>query len=640
MAGKIFSPGVKPSVLELAAADRSLAGTPRRLTPSPKKTESVGAKAALGSGLRARAPHLSAPTKSGGVALFKAAEVSAQADIELATKLRKYLSKSTGDVLSDTQVAYLVKNLKAAPKVGEKTVQLLLHLLEHARAKDPGAWRKLFGALQKHAAPLRSILTVERTVTVLHNLAGKLGAHGKIGIEDANKLMALGLLQEIPDLDVRRALEDVRRFYPITKSASELMGITLRATPIAPPKPWTFFFYMASENNLEPYALKDVNDMERAISKIAKFANVVVLTDGGLVSKDDEDLGPVPAKAWPSRTRLLLIEPEEGPADEAIISREIPIPHDHPLGLRFQDGKGELNLGAGPTLKASLDFVMDGFPSDSFFMSVWSHGLAWKGAGEDTSTVKDGDLLRPDEIKAALSDLKRSIDVMGFDACLMANSGVGLLLSELGVGYMIGSEELLDATGWGYKTVFESLAKAEAKSGKLTPESLAHTLVDHASGTTLSAVRLADAGAIWDRIEDLGKTLMASGGRANPKLQALFEALPRYGTNGIDPESGSKEPVDEDEGLVDVVHLCRELKAEFGENSAIGKAAATLEKQTLAATRHKNQPSEYYPGIEDRSHGLTLYLPKEASDFSPKYVGSISPWKDRAPSWVKLIRGQ
>lgn len=634
MEGRFGLKGLKPVSLAAPPA----ASLPPTGAKSPKKLDTYAGKGPAASS-RARGPHLSAISKAGGVALFQAQQADAQADVELVNRLRKHLAKAPGEVLSGPQVAYLVKNLKAAPAVGEKTVQLLLHLLEHARAAEPSDWRKIFGALAKHADSLRALLDPERTVSVLHNLAGKLGSFGKIGIEDANKLLALGLVQAIPDLDVRRALEDVRRFYPITKSANELMGATLRATPVAPKRPWTFFIYMASENNLEPYGRKDVNDMERAIAQLAKLANVVVLTDGGMVSKEDPDVGPVPAEAWPSRTRLLLIEPDDGPADGAIVSREIPIPHDSALGQLFADGQGELNLGAGPTLKASLDFVMDGLPSDNFFLSVWSHGLAWKGAGEDTSTVKDGDLLRPAELQSALSNPKRPIDVMGFDACLMANSGVGLLLAELGVGYLIGSQELLDATGWGYKKVFEALAEAGAKAGMLSPQTLAHTLVDTASGTTLSAVRLADAGAIWDRIEDLGKALLAKGGRQNEALQEIIEGLPRYGTNGIDPESDSKEPIDDDEGLVDVVHLCRTLTQHYGAGSAIGQAAAALEKQTQAATRFKNEPSEYYPGIEDRSHGLTLYLPKHASDFEPKYVSSVSPWKDRAPSWVKLIRG-
>lgn len=639
MGGRLRSPGLHLAGPKAAGAAPELPQAAPAAAKTSKKTDSYLGSSA-GPVHRSRAPHLSAPTKSGGVALFQAKQTSAQADLELATKLRKYLSKAPGDVISGPQAAYLVKNLKSAPQVGEETVQLLLHLLEHARAADPSDWRKIFGALSKHADALRSILDVERTVSVLHGLAGKLGAYGKIGVEDANKLLALGLLQKIPDLDVRRALEDVRRFYPITKTASELMGATLRATPIAEARPWTFFIYMASENNLEPYALKDVNDMERAIRKLSKLANVVVLTDGGLVSKEDPDVGPVPAKAWPSRTRLLLIEPDDGPSDGAIVSREIPIPHDSPLGQLFGEGKGELNLGAGPTLKHSLDFVMDGLQSDNFFLSVWSHGLAWKGAGEDTSTVKDGDLLRPAELQFALSNPKRPIDVMGFDACLMANSGISLLLSQLGVGHLIGSQELLDATGWGYQKVFEALADAGAKAGMLSPKTLAHTLVDTASGTTLSAVDLANAGAIWDRIEDLGKALLAQGGRKDAKLRKLVEGLPRYGTNGIDPESSSKEPVDEDEGLVDVVHTCRALQAAYGMGSDIGKAAAALEKQVQAATRYKNEPSEYYPGIEDRSHGLTLYLPKKASDFEPQYVSESAPWKDRAPSWVKLIRGK
>lgn len=555
-------------------------------------------------------------------------------DAALVQRLRKRLGKEKGDEISDADARYLVNALRRAPAIGARTVQLLLHLAQLATLERPERWQEIFDTLKKKC-DLDAHLPPEKIVTALHRIADNLSKYRKLDADAVAKLLALGTVRGVPTIPVRRALESVRRLHPMTVEASKTFASRLSELPFAEPKPWTFLFYVASENNLEPYAVEDINDMERAFGEIAKFANVVVLADGGVVSKEDEDLGPAPERNWSGKSRLLLISEDSGPGDEAIVSRSIPVPEDTDLGALLKKGKGELNLGKGETLKAVVDFVQEGIPSDHMFFSVWSHGLAWKGVAEDDQRGGK-DLIRPHEMVAALSDLKQPIDVMGFDACLMANSGVGFLLSSLGVKYMIGSEELLDATGWGYANVFRGFAEAAGADGELSPERLAHTLVDVANGTTLSAVRLDDAEAIWSKLDGLGEALLAEGGRTNEKIQTLLEELPRYGSFGVD--ASEEEKALGDENVVDVIHLCNRLEETFGADSDIGKAAVALRETTADATHYKNQPSESYPGIEDRSYGLTTYLPRTGDEFAKNYLGRGAVWRDAAPKWIELLK--
>lgn len=555
-------------------------------------------------------------------------------DVALVGRLRARLGKEKGDQLSDADARYLVNALRRAPSIGARTVELLLHLAELATLEKPERWQEIFDTLKKKC-DLDAHLPPEKVVTALHRIADSLSMYRKLDSDAVTKLLALGTVRGIPTIPERRALETVRRLHPMTVEASKTFATRLRDIPLAEPKPWTFLFYMASENDLEPFAIKDVNDMERAFGDIAKIANVVVLADGGVVSKEDEDLGPAPERNWSGKSRLLLISEDEGPGDGAIVSRTIPVPEDTDLGALLKKGRGELNLGKGETLKAVVDFVQNGVPSDHFFFSVWSHGLAWKGIAEDNERGRS-DLIRPHEMAEALSDLKQPIDVMGFDACLMANSGVAMLLSKLGVKYMIGSEELLDATGWGYEKVFRGFADRTEGDGKLTPESLAHTLVDVASGTTLSAVRLDDAGAIWSKLDALGEALLAAGGRANEEIQTLIAELPRYGSFGVD--ASEEDQALGDENVVDVIYLCKRLEETFGADSDIGKAATALRETTEAATHYKNEASESYPGIEDRSYGLTTYLPRTGEEFATHYLGRGAVWKDAAPKWIELLK--
>jgi len=565
------------------------------------------------------------------IARFRAAQKHLHADASLVAKLRKRLTKDKGTEIGEADAQYLVRTLKRADVIGERTLELLFHLLEHAQLPDPKLWSDVFDAVAAKA-DLPTSLPVDRVVAKVHELADALSEHQPLGEVEVTKLLALGTVRGIPSIRTRRALESVRKLRPMTKAAARLFATELSSIPLAPPKPWTFFVYMSSENNLEPWAVDDLNAMERTFAKIAPFANVVVLADGGVLCENDEDLGPAPAKNWVSSTRMLLIEPDEGPGDGAVISETVPVPEDTPLGALLSKHKGELNLGEADTLAAAVDFVQERLPSDHFFMNVWSHGLAWKGAAEDAQNGEDdSDMLAAKDIQQGLAKPRRKIDVMGFDACLMANSGVSLLLSKLGVDHLIGSEELLDATGWGYDNVFNGLAETFAKAEQLSPAALARTVVDVANATTISTVDLKGAERIWDKLDGLGAALLEAGGRTNPALQQIIEALPRYGSYGVDAEPDQAG----DEDVVDIVHMCKTLEAGFG--GEIAKAAKDLREATLAVTHHKNMASESYPGIEDRSYGLTTYLPRAGADFDPKYVGDGAVWKDAAPKWLALL---
>lgn len=557
----------------------------------------------------------------------------ASEDVALAGRLRKRLSKKNGDDVSDENASYMVNALRRAPAIGENTVRLLFSMLEHAKLENPERWAEMFDAVRKKCPNLDEILPPERVVTVVHELADKLDRHKKLDDEAVMKLLALGTVRGIPNIRTRRALEAIRRVHPMTQSADKLMKTRLADIPIAPKKPWTIFIYMASENNLESYAVNDIEDMEKTFAKIAPFANVVVLADGGVVNDEDKSLGPQPANNWSSKSRLILIE--EAEKNGQVMSRTIPVPYDSPLGELMSKGKGELNLASPDTLTAAYDFVHKGIPSDKTFFSVWSHGLAWKGIAEDTGGGAK-DMLRPHELLHAFGQAERVPDVMGFDACLMSNSGVTALLDELGVEYLVGSEELLDAEGWGYHRVFDAFADAHKAGGdKLTPEALAHSIVDKAHGTTLSAVRVGAASKIWGGLDKLGEALMAAGGRNNPEIQELVETLPRYGSYGVD--ASEEDQALGDEEVVDVIHMCKELQAKFP-NSDIATAAARLEEITDGATHHKNMPSPSYPGIEDYSYGLTTYLPRKSDAFATHYLGRGAVWKDQAPTWINFLK--
>lgn len=82
----------------------------------------------------------------------------------------------------------------------------------------------------------------------------------------------------------------------------------------------------------------------------------------------------------------------------------------------------------------------------------WDHGGGWTGMGADETNDEDG--LGIDEIAQGLDEGMAAagvstLDLLGFDACLMATYEVASTLAPY-ADYMVASEELEPGHGWNY----------------------------------------------------------------------------------------------------------------------------------------------------------------------------------------------
>ena len=118
-------------------------------------------------------------------------------------------------------------------------------------------------------------------------------------------------------------------------------------------------------------------------------------------------------------------------------------------------------------------------------------GIRYVSNDDDT-----GDKLYNREIQDVLAQLvkKKKVDVIGFDACLMAMIETGYALRNTGV-VLVGSEELKPGAGWNYERWLRPLADdpaahAAADLGKLLVSAYRDEYGDR-DDTTLSAVNLA-----------------------------------------------------------------------------------------------------------------------------------------------------
>ena len=116
----------------------------------------------------------------------------------------------------------------------------------------------------------------------------------------------------------------------------------------------------------------------------------------------------------------------------------------------------ERDFGSGATFRWFLEEIHARFPSDHLLVVGWDHGSGWQYfSWDDTSNNR---ILLP-ELRKAIADAGVPIDILGFDACNMADADVTYELASTGlVGHFVASEETIDQDGYPYDDMFTPLA--------------------------------------------------------------------------------------------------------------------------------------------------------------------------------------
>jgi len=190
---------------------------------------------------------------------------------------------------------------------------------------------------------------------------------------------------------------------------------------------WTFMVYLDADNNLDPAGIDDISEMQ-AVGSTDKV-NVVVLFD-----------------RWHKAcgfngTEILYIH--EG--------------WNETVWGGWSD-EYELNMGDPKTLTWFIDYTVKNYPAERYALILWDHGGNWEGICWDWT---DDDYLTIEEVKEALANSKiKKVDLLGFDACLMASIEVAYTMELSGkVGAMVASEELVPWDGYPYDMILKDLMK-------------------------------------------------------------------------------------------------------------------------------------------------------------------------------------
>jgi len=218
--------------------------------------------------------------------------------------------------------------------------------------------------------------------------------------------------------------------------------------PSAEAGSWTVLSYSIADTDLEPYMMDDIDEMGEVGTQ--EHLNIVALVDRAADYSSDPVLG---LDDW---VGAKLIEVTEGGGD-------------------VLEEMGDINTGDPAVLADFIARGIDAYPADNYALIISDHGASWPGVGADESS--DYDSLDLAEISSGIADGLEGagiekLDLLGFDACLMATYEVASALAPL-ADRMLASQELEPGHGWDYTAL-----QVVPDNGGVDADQLSGALID------------------------------------------------------------------------------------------------------------------------------------------------------------------
>ena len=311
-----------------------------------------------------------------------------------------------------------------------------------------------------------------------------------------------------------------------------------------PKKPWTVLVWIAGDNNLDIFGLKDMKEMKKVgstagLNIVTQFDRAgssgtrrYFLRKGTSLSADIvQSLGETNTgdpqvaidfftwgiRNYPSDRLMIVIWNHGSGIDETDLYRRA-----KKQGLRVyrRDHDGDVP-------RQRLRTMASGRFRRALFSTTVDRGIRTRGIAYDDT---NRDFLDNAELKRVLQKTAkaagRPIDVFGMDACLMNMVEVTYQLRGL-VGHIVASQELEPGDGWPYDRILGDIAaKPTTRGGDIAKKITARYLASYtaADGVTTAAVDVGRVDAVAKAVDTLAGACIAVLGD-DGEYAALNKAL-------------------------------------------------------------------------------------------------------------------
>ncbi|MCK4223613.1 MAG: DNRLRE domain-containing protein [candidate division Zixibacteria bacterium] len=382
---------------------------------------------------------------------------------------------------------------------------------------------------------------------------------------------------------------------------------------------WTILVYMCADNTLEQFAMQDLNEME----EIGSSSDVKLI-----VQVDGRDGTYLPF----ADTRMYYITQDSDPSTIGSVRLDDGDPLD-PLG--------EVDMGDYHEIIEFAEWGFRNYPAEHYALILWDHGNGWyKGVEESTFVepfktfcnddnpnpgshidISDGDW--ENALVQIQSQLKRNIDLVGFDACLMQMWEV-LDITDDYADYMVGSEAKEFANGWAYDEFLSVLVANPSLNAQDLGLIIVDAAIDGSGQRTQSSVQLNHVSTLTTAVDNLANELITA--MENATYQTLISNI------RVDLRSDCHEYDVNDNGICDDHHVdlyelasrlhnAAELPAELR-----NAAEAVTDAVSYAVSWNRTSPSY------DWSEGIAIYYPYTPASYDYTYenlpVSESTMWNE------------
>jgi len=346
-----------------------------------------------------------------------------------------------------------------------------------------------------------------------------------------------------------------------------------------PADTWTVMLYLNAEDpDFEQLLTQYRTDIESFIGSKSSFLRVAILYDGP------------PSGSGSSGTTRYLVQPN-GSYSNGVNRWNL----------------GELNMGHPDTLANFVNWAMDQYPAENYYLAIDDHGDGAYGISFDDTP--DHDQLTPPELYSALKnatrDGSRKIDILDYEACLMGLAENAYDVRQW-VDYVVFSEQI----SWGintYPNYFYDLAASDTPlavgqriMGRYHAEALA------ANGGrgyphTISLIDTSKMVNVRNAVSNLGNALVATGNK-----NAVNDA--RDNSQAFAADYDATHPLRAE--YIDLWDLADNVKGLAATQASSVKWAVNA---AVVRELHASGGASGYVWDHSGAHGLAIYYPPARS---------------------------
>ena len=281
---------------------------------------------------------------------------------------------------------------------------------------------------------------------------------------------------------------------------------------------WTIMVYMDAANDLFPFAVKNLNQIE----SIANNPNVRFVVQWKQVQGLQGNDSPLF-----SGTRRYLAQFDATSISD--FNNEI-------KSTVIQELGAGVDMASPSELRSFVDWTKANYPAQHYALVLWSHGGGWYSTRSLTAPLKPRAIIYDDDTNNYLSlpDVRNaldegSLDILSYDACLMQGAE-SLLEFASKTRYVVGSEDDVPADGLPYNVVFRPFVDNPDDGVADLARGIVTEYVNKYKGTgagfpiQMSVLDTSTTASFVTALDNLGKALLDGGATTGLSTAAVRSA--------------------------------------------------------------------------------------------------------------------